>query len=308
MTVIRTPITDEASWLTARQPNVNASEIAALFGCHAQETKLSLYARKAGLANLAGPSGTILERGHIFEPAVAEFVRRERPRWRLQRNEHYLHSPQWRLGATPDYWVECPERGPGVLQCKFVNPFKFRDEWQDGPPLGFILQTAQEALLAEVQWAAIGALTADAFNHQGGVFEFERNSGAEARIIRAAASFWEDVSAGRQPAPDYTQDDDVIRAMYPRDNGLTIDLSGDNRLAFLLAERERLTEEIKTAAPAEKQLEAVNAEIRAKLGDATAAILPGWQITNKLQKRKATPECEFRVLRVKRTQAREMAA
>jgi predicted phage-related endonuclease len=318
MTIIRTPITDEASWLAARRPNINASEVAALFGCHAQETMLSLHARKAGV-DLPGPTGEILERGHILEPAVAEFVRRQRPAWKIAKNEDYLHSPHWRLGATPDYWVHCPERGIGVLQCKAVAMPQYREKWQDGPPMGFILQTAQEVLLAgesmrqavaspAVGWGAIGVLAVGNYDHDGAVFEFERNSGAEARIIRAATSFWDDIANGRQPKPDFAKDQDVIRALYPRDNGQAVDLTGDNRLAFLLEERERLLAEIKTAAPAEKEVEAINAEIRAKLGDAAIATIPGWEITHKTQKRKAVPECEFRVLRVKRVQAREMAA
>lgn len=307
MTVMRTPIADEASWLAARRPNVNASEIAALFGCHAQETALSLYARKAGV-EMPGPSGAILERGHILEPAVAEFVRRTNPTWRYEKNEHYLHSPEWRLGATPDYWVHCPERGLGVLQCKAVAMPEYAKKWQDGPPFGFVLQTLQEALLAEVQWAVIGVLAVSSYGHDGAVHVFERNPGAETRIIKKTAEFWADVEAGRQPVADFSRDEDTIRALYPRDNGEAVDLTGDNRLAHLLEERERLAAEIKTAGPAEKALAAINAEIKAKIGSATFGLLPGWEISHKLQKRKATPECEFRVLRVKRVGAEEMAA
>lgn len=308
MSVIRTPITDEASWLAARRPNINASEISALFGCHAQETMLSLYARKAGIADLPGPSGDILERGHILEPAVAEYVRRQRPAWFIWKNDDYLHCPVRRIGATPDFLVNCPERGPGVLQCKVVNMPKFKTAWEDGPPMGFVLQTLQEVMLQDVTWGAIAALAVDTYRHDGGIYEFERNSGAEARIGRAVTSFWDDVTNGRQPQPDFARDDDVIRALYPQDDGSVIDLSRDNRIALLLEERELLLAEIKTAAPAEKRLDEINAEIREKLGNAGAATLPGWQITNKLQHRKAMDATSFRVLRVKRSKSEELAA
>lgn len=307
MTIQRTTPASHADWLKLRAPYIGASEIAALFGCHAQQTLLGLYAKKTGVA-MAEPDDAILERGHILEPAVAEYVRRQRPTWKLQKNEDYFHSDEWGLGATPDYWVHCPERGIGVLQCKAVAMPQYKEKWQDGAPMGYILQTAQEALLADVAWGVIGVLAVGSYDYDGGIYEFERKAGAEMRITAAASKFWCDVRAGRQPAADYARDEDVIKALYPRDNGTTVDLSGDNRLAYLLAERKRLMDEIATASPASKTLDAINAEIKAKVGDASLALLPGWEISYKLQKRKATPESEFRVLRVKEVRVREMAA
>jgi predicted phage-related endonuclease len=305
--VIRTPIADEASWLAARRPNINASEVAALFGHHAQETLLSLYARKAGLADLAPPSGAILERGHIMEPAVAEFVRRRRPDWRVVKNTHYLHAPDARVGATPDYWVHCPERGPGVLQCKVVALPEYREKWADGAPMGYILQTAQEVMLSQVSWGVIGVLAVSTYGLDGAVLEFERNTGAEARILQAVRSFWQDVAAGRQPRPDFTRDADIIKALSPRDNGATIDLTGDNRVPELLERYDVLST---MGRHAEKELKAVKAEIAAKMGDAAAATLPGWKIRypTRIRGAYAVKETTYRVLDVQRVEEQSAAA
>lgn len=315
MSVNRTAITSRADWLALRQGKIGGSEIAALFGCHPYRTHLELYAEKAGLVPADAPSSQIMERGLILEPAVAEAVRTQRPDWRIHKNDGYFWSDTWRLGATPDYIAFDDARElVVVLQTKAIAMPEFVEKWQDGPPMGYILQTAQETMLVgefstgKSVIGAIGVLAISAYGYEVRVWEFERNAGAEARIIRAAGSFWTAVATGDQPKADYTRDGDVIRALHPRDDGSTIDLTGDNRLAFLLEERERLGAEIATTKPAEKALDAVNAEIRAKLGAASVAICGDWEVSHKLQSRKATPASEFRVLRAKRARQREMAA
>lgn len=316
MTVHRTPITSRADWLALRAGKIGGSEIAALFGEHPFKTHLELYAEKAGLVPADAPSSAIMQRGLILEPAVAEAVRTLRPTWRLAKNEDYLWSDDWRLGATPDYLAYDPARDSvGVLQTKAIAMPEFLEKWwQHGPPMGYVLQTTQEVMLdAQARgianaWGAIGVLAISSYGYETRVWEFERNAGAETRIIRAAEAFWGAVERGEPPAPDFARDGDVIKALHPRDDGTTLDLTGDNRLAFLLDERERLGAEIRTAAPAEKQLDAINAEIKAKIGAASVVICDGWELSHKLQSRKATPASEFRVLRAKRVKVREMAA
>lgn len=311
----RTPVTTRDAWLDMRAKNIGASEIAAIFGESQFRTAYQLYAEKAGLVPASAPSSQIMERGLILEPAVAEAVRLLRPQWSIVKNEDYLSSDEWRLGATPDYIVYDRERGShGVLQTKAIAMPEYLEKWQDGPPMGYVLQTAQETMLDAMNratpggWGAIGVLAISSYGYESRVWEFERNVGAEQKIINAARRFWSDVAAGREPVPDFSRDGDVIRAMHPRDDGTTIDLTGDNRLAWLLAERNVLAERLKTDTVAEKRLKAINAEIASKMGAASVAICGDREISNKLQTRKATAETSFRVLRVKRSKAREMAA
>lgn len=320
MTITRTPIPTREDWLAMRATNIGASEIAALFGASQFKTHLQLWAEKSGQISDQGPSSQIMERGLILEPAVAEAVRVLRPDWRLEKNQDYYASAEWRIGATPDYLAYDPVReSVGVVQTKAIAMPEYQEKWQDGPPTGYILQTAQELLLygehfrkaigdAPIGWGAIGVLAISSYGYEKQVWEFERHSGAEARIIRAASAFWAGVESGNPPPADFTRDGDTIRSLYPTDDGSMVDLSGDNRLAFLLAERARLQEDLATAKPAEKELDAVNTEIRAKLGAASVAICDGWEVSHKLQHRKATEASSFRVLRTKRIKQGRMAA
>jgi predicted phage-related endonuclease len=117
--------------------------------------------------------------------------------------------------------------------------------------------------------------------------------------VAIAAEFWDDVANGRRPSPDFTRDVDLIAEMFPRpDPAKTIDLTGDNRLAGILKDREDLKDVIDAA---RKAMEGIDAEIKYKLGDAWFGELPGWRLTWKLEQRKeyTVEASEKRVLRVK---------
>jgi predicted phage-related endonuclease len=306
MSVHRTPITSREAWLAKRAENIGASEIAALFGCHPYRTALQLYAEKTGVARTA-PASAVLERGHILEPAVAEMARRERPDWRIEKASDYLSAPEWRLGCTPDFWVDCPRRGPGVLQCKTVAKPVYDETWADGPPLWVLLQTLQEQMLAGVAWGAVGVLITSTYTVAGALHDFARHEATEARIIAAARAFWSDLEAGRPPQPDFDRDGETIRALHPQDNGAILDLSGDNRLPELLAQYETYAA---MGRRAEKELKRVKAEIAAKLGDAAGAVLPGWRIAFPTRQRAGyeVKPTRYRELRVTRQAETEQAA
>lgn len=305
-----------AAWLKRREANINASEVGALFNCHTYLTSFELYCAKTGAARRDGPDDGVLWRGQIFEPAVAQAVTMLRPAWRIVKATHYLSDISARLGATPDYIVECPERGRGVLQLKTVGTLPIQMAhwgvedargWEDDalPPLWVQLQTLTEQRLENVSWGAVGALLLDPNNPRIAIREFDRHEAAEQRILAATSKFWDDAAKGVCPAPNYARDGDIIKVLYSRDDGSTIDLSADNRLPMLLERREQIAGQ---RGPLEKELETINAEIAEKMGEATYARVAGWELSRKLQTRKAIPASEFRVLRVKRTKQKEMAA
>lgn len=309
MTIQRWTITGRKEWLEKRRDNINGSEIGALFQPGSPFlSPFALYTSKAGLIAESDEDNDAMRRGRIMEPAVANAVREEHPEWKIDKATDYLWSSEWGLGCTPDFDVHCPKRGIGVIQAKTVAKRVFEEEWHAGPPQWIMLQCLQEMMLAQVAWGAVAVLIVEfPFKLDWAIFPLERHERGEQRLITKAAEFWRDVRDGRPPRPDFTRDDEVIRAMFPRDNGKTIDLTGDNRLPELLARFEKYQA---MGSDAEKQLKAVKAEIIAKIGDAAAATLPGWEITYRMQKRKprVVEETTYRVLRVKRKDTNRNAA
>lgn len=317
MTVIRTPIASREAWLEMRRENLGASDIAALFDCHPFKTPFGLYAEKSGLAPAEAPSAQILKRGLLLETAAADAVRMERPDWRISKCTDYLHEPEWRLGATPDFIVFCPKRDSvGVLQTKVIAKPEFDKHWQDGPPLGYVLQNATELMLDSTErdepkaWGALGALVLGAYTLDCHVYEFERNAAAELRILAAAKQFWASVERGEPPAADYARDGAIIKALNRTGGGEDRDLTRHNRIAMLCEEKLAW---MKRRANAEGALDTIDAEITDILGDADRGIHPVFNITRKEQWTGGTviPRQKSRVLRVtrkKQPQASEHAA
>jgi predicted phage-related endonuclease len=307
MAIERWTITDRDAWLARRRPNINGSEIGALFGCNPFMTRFALHAEKAGLVEASAVDNDAMRRGRILEPAVGQAVVEWRPDWKVQKAAEYLWSPDWRLGCTPDFYVHCKDRGVGVLQAKTVAKPIFDEEWASGPPKWIILQTLQEMMLEEVSWGVIAALVLTSFKVELQTWEFERHHEAEGKLIAEAARFWEAVRLGQTPPANYAADGDTIRALFPRDDGPPLDLSADNRMPELLDRYEQLSA---MGRHAETELKAVKAEIAEKMGASALATLPGWALTHKLQHRKEVIQkaSSYRVLRIKRLAQEEEAA
>jgi len=285
----RIPATDRAAWLALRKRDITASDIAALFGQHPYRTRFQVYAEKTGASDGIGDNPA-MRRGRILEPAVAEAWFEERGE-RLTKCADYVRDPAHRLGATPDYTR--PNGEP--VECKTVAPEKW-EEWREAAPLAYQLQALVQAMLLDAPRAWLAVLV-DNRAKDFRVFEVPRHPSAEARVIAAAADFWRAVAAGEVPAADYTRDGDAIAAMFPRDSGEVLDLSADNRLHELLARRADIKASLTTA---EKEADAIDAEIKAKIGEASEATLPGWRVTYKAQTRpeRLMAASTFRVLRV----------
>ena len=154
-------------------------------------------------------------------------------------------------------------------------------------------------MLGDAMFAAIAPLTVDPHDMDCHVIEIKRNPGAERKIIEAVKSFWRDVAEGREPAPDFSRDADVVRAMHPRSRENAIaDFSGNNEIPILCMQYESLNNRIRQA---EAEKETIATEIKFRMGDAElAAGIPDWHITYKTGERKgySVPAKTLRTLRI----------
>lgn len=281
----RHPVTDRESWLALRKRDVTASAVAGLFGAHPYTTAMAIYAEKTGL-ELPEPDNAVLRRGRLLEGAVAVAAAEERPGWKIIKATEYLRDPDLRLGATPDFYIEGDPRGLGVLQAKTVAPSVFKREWQDGPPFWIALQNATELMLEyEADFGVVAALVVDPWKMDCHLFDVPRHAGVEAKITAAVRKFWDDVAAGREPAPEYGKDADLIASLYPEATPLkTVDLTGHNMLPVVLAERAQIKARM---AADERRVKEIDGEVKFAMGDAEIGTLPGFSISLKTQHRKA---------------------
>jgi predicted phage-related endonuclease len=299
MVVERIPIVSEQQWLEVRRPDITASVIAAVWGRHPYTTIAGLHARVSGI-DMPGPdpNSAVILRGTDLEEVVAKRVKRKFPSWKIIKAQEYFRAPELHIGATPDFFVEDPNRpGLGILQAKTVGSFQFKRQWADNnPPAWISLQIATEMLLSDASWGMIAALEIGDFVYELHTYAVERHEPAERKILAGVAEFWRAVEAGEEPVIDPARDGDLLALIYPREvPGKTVDLRGDNEILELLDRREQLRGVIKDA---ETRCETTETAIKAKIGDAEAALVRGWHVSLKLRHRKEhiTKASSFRQL------------
>jgi len=279
-------------WLQWRLPLVTASSIGALFGVHPHVSLDDMIAEKRGLRRGEGDNAS-MRAGRILEPAVIAAINEERPELQVVRATTFHLIPELRLGCTPDAWGA----DDLLVQLKTVSPAVW-EQWRATRPLHYVLQTLTEMLVCGRSRGLLAIMVrSPAFPLY--LFDVNRHPAAEARILDAVAEFWKRWGAGEHPQPQT-----AVGLAELVSDGSHRDFSGDNEIMSLLAERAEL---VPVRRDAEKRLDEIDGAIKERLGPASTAWCPGWQISFKAQTRKETvlPERTFRVLRVRAVDEQE---
>jgi hypothetical protein len=282
------PIADRASWLALRERDVTASVVGALLGVHEYTTAYGLWALKSGRLPVDTDETAAMRRGRLLEPVAVQLIREERPEWRVENPGVYLRDPAIRLGATPDLYVDCPERGPGIVQIKTTADMVFRAKWRDPDtrepnlPLWIACQAITEAHLSGRQWAAVAVMVVG-IGLDLHIIDVPIHRRLIERIQAETVKFWSLLESGKEPDPDYGRDGSVIERLFAEDDGGEIDLVGDNRIHQLLSDR-RVHKGVEKNTKA--AIAAIDAEIKHKMGNAAVAHIGfGEIITNKTIRR-----------------------
>jgi predicted phage-related endonuclease len=274
-TVINIPIRDEQHWHDLRRDHVGGSEVAALFGEHAQMTKWELWQIKAG--RLPAPDLSGNERvlwGSLIEPAIAQGVTALQG-WTVRKVRRYLSSGMVNgFGGTPDYEIVSNERGRGILEIKTADRLIFRD-WGDEPPLGYLLQLQSYMDLAGATWGAIAVLVG---GNDLKIFTYDYRPVTASKIRAAVADFWKSIKDRQEPAINFERDGKGLAKLYERSDGQAHDLTGNNRLPELLAAYKAGSALEKQGAAAK---DAAKAEILSIIEDREVCTVAGWKITAK---------------------------
>ena len=302
MEIVRYP--DRATWLALRQKDLTASDVAAVCGVSPWATPLKIYAQKIGLIPPAEET-SLMRRGRWFEQAALAAMRETWPDWDIRRADVYVREPELRLGATPDFLVERPDM-PGQLgnvQVKTVALRTFKSEWTkpDGtlePPVHVQLQAITEANLIGADWCAALAMVVGDYAGYVELIPVPMLADVWTRIKQEAAQFAWHIDNRIEPPIIPSRDYTTLREMFPKEKeGSTIDLSKQNLLPEMLAERAKMKEGIKLW---EARIEEIDAEVLDLMKDNATGTLPGWSITAKTTHRKeyTVRAAEYRTLRI----------
>jgi predicted phage-related endonuclease len=295
------PYSSRDEWLEMRKADITASDAGALWGAHKYTTRRKLFLSKSFGEN--DEQSAVMRRGKIMEPAVAEAIVVDCG-WKPERCSSYLRGraadPLVRLGATRDYrltvdaddllqhpktratalaagWSDFTGRELRLtVECKSVDPAVWEKEWQQGPPVYTVVQSAQQTLLEDADGGLVAALlenrTKDLI-----LYAVRRDPDFEHSLVEQVRGFWRAYEAGEEPEV-CGGDNEHMTDYYPTsDESLEVDLADDAAYwTELVLERETLKAGQKTL---QKRIDEIEAHIKDRMRDAARAILPGWSIT-----------------------------
>lgn len=286
-----------------RRSDVTASAAAALFGEHPFLSREQYAARLRGTSDAGTssvPDSPAMRRGRVMEAGVAIAVAEERPHWTLEKAHTYHRLPELRLGASPDFWISSTdpaEPGRGILEVKTTSPQQW-EKWHGQLPLAYHLQVQVQLLCTGCEWGWV-ALMVTSPSLPVYYWPARPHAGAQERIKRAAAQFHAEIETGRLGAAASAEG---LAEIF--DDGSTIDLSTDNALPALLEERAMRHE---SANAEDRRIKEIDDAIKAKVGAAARAWLPGWSISFASHHRKEVTLAAktIRPLRIRRSKEEE---
>lgn len=270
-------IQSRETWLTWRESNIGASDVAALFGCHPYVTPLQLWAHFRGEAKREAADNAAMRRGRIFENAVLAAYQEENPDLYTWPGAEYHEIPELRLGATPDAWCSRSEGSLGkeLIQIKTVTPGKFESEWNSGPPVHHLMQLQAEMLVADARRGRLVAMVMDGFNMPLHEYAFDAEPAYHTGLIHAIRQFWGSVESGEPPRAA-SGDCETLARLHPSQiPDTTIALGGMPRV--MEAIEKKLDAEAKIARLT-RDVEGHKATICQALGNHERGVVPGYVI------------------------------
>jgi hypothetical protein len=291
------------AWLALRKGFVGASEISALFGVSPHTTPFQLFAAKRGefeheFAEVELRADSIhlppIECGNLFEPAAFELTKRLRPKWKVKANRipggEMFVDRDARMSSTPDAFLFDPDRPykRGTIQVKSLTDRMFREgsstsePWLQPddsivPPIAVAIQAIADGTLAGCDFVYAGAFVTG-YGVDFHLVEVPLHAALMVKARELVRDFWRRVEVNEPYPPDFARDGEALRAVYRRDDGSLRDLSGNERIEALIAERDALTAREADGSTARRARQAIDAELIFALGNSTSGLIADGRI------------------------------
>ncbi len=291
---------DRDEWLRERRKLLTASDVSAVLGISPWSTPWDVYQEKVNGVQRDG--NRAMSRGKRMEDAIAQEYHEETERPVVNLGEFTIQRHpdlEW-LGATLDRDVQGSALAPAPEGTKsIVNPLEIKmalgsaAEWQDEPPLYYVVQLQVQISCVRADWGTLCALTGPGpLRHQ----DFYADPKFFAAALPILEEFWHRVKTQNPPEPQELPSTlATAKRVWPLEDGQTVQLSAE-----LAAKAHRLDQVRRLQAKLKDHEEGLQGIIRAAIGSASAAALPdGSVLTLKNVHKDAyqVKEQDYRVLR-----------
>lgn len=258
-------------WLAVRKQGIGSSDAGAAVGLNPYKSQLELWMEKTGRDTTLPKADPHDEEspmywGNVLEPVVAWHYSKRTSK-RVRRINAVLQHPDpelpWMLANIDREVIGADD--VQILECKTagINGARL---WKEGVPEYVQLQVMHQLAVTGKQAADVAVLL-------GGqtleIHRIERDEQMIARLIELERKFWQYVETDTPPPADGSASAEMaLRALYPEDNGQTVDFSGRAGLAAAYLELKAVRQYISEKETREAQLKQL---LQQAMGDATRA-------------------------------------
>lgn len=266
---------DRKTWLEARKLGIGSSDASAICGLSPYSTPYSVWLDKTG-QEPEREASEAMEMGNKLEPVIASLFE-ERTGLSIEHAgklmQHHQHA--WMI-ATPDYCVT--EGGKlGLLEIKLTGSW-FASDWQDKLPDHAHIQVTHQLAVTGLTFAYVCALV-------GGTslkwMRVERDEPLIDQLIKIESDFWHNHVLTKVPPPMASGDNDLMGQLFGTaqpGKAIELDATAEAAAAEYLAAKQALK-------AAEKEVDRIEANLKASLGDAETAHAGAYRISWKNQSR-----------------------
>ncbi len=280
--LVKTHDLSRDDWLTVRKSGIGSSDAAAAVGLNPYKSQLELWMEKTNRdAGLPKPDPndetSPMYWGTLLEPIVAAHYTK-RTGNKVRRINAVLQHPSepWMLANIDREVVGAPD--VQILECKTAGMNGAR-LWRDGVPEYIQLQVLHQLAVTGKQAADVAVLIC---GQELQVHRIQRHEPMIQQLMLLERQFWSYVERGEEPPVDGSDSADVaLRALYPHDNGKTLDLSGDLVMSATFSDLLSVRQSIATHTQLEAELKQ---RIQQRMGEATRAVFDAGEVSWKRSK------------------------
>lgn len=219
-----TPILQDPNQATDRRKYIGGSDAPVILGLSPWRTPYQLYQDKITPPVENSSKRRILQRGHALEPYVLGILAREESLEITGVNNRYRDGEHDFIACEID--AEFHDTETNAVQNIEIKTSMFGnkawgDEYTDSIPVYYQAQAMHGLMVTGRQVCVFGVLIGiDDFR----VYHIQRDDEIIAGMRQQEVEFWQRIID--QNPPEATTPDDILK-MYPKDDGSTIELTGD---------------------------------------------------------------------------------
>jgi putative phage-type endonuclease len=205
-------------WLSLRKPNLNSTEISALFDCNPYLSKFELWHQKKTQDFAPFEETERMMWGGLLEPVIAKRAAKELNRLEVPMKDYYF-IPELRIGSSFDFYTTNLDGDKDIkhlMEIKNVDSLIYRKNWIEED--GKIEAPPHIEIQVQAQMLVSGIDTCDLCIMVGGnqlkITERKANKAMQDRILEECASFWKSIDENKMPEVDYNRDSTFLIDLY----------------------------------------------------------------------------------------------